>query len=451
MASPWVNLLSNEPGGGFNAAMKANNALANENVLRQINQIKKQYLPTTMQAEAASKLAYANLMGPQFLAKLLQNPGAIANMGDPAARAALQKAVGAGMGQGSGNALGQMPQAPMGVGQPSTNTFSGYMTNALKGVMDAFHSPSSKQNAMAMGGSASNPGQYNGDSQYSSPPAPRNAPSQRPRGGVSVEGEQWYDKDGNPVYDDNNNDPDFQKAQDAGFPVNDDPSIEHELTKGIPNKTYAQKTGEHLGTIKQLEQEGKYRADALKQVGESQLGLSHSGAVLDRMTRIITNPVYLNMRNKIPGFQNKQLDYLKVMGTPEEKELIGDLTGTGESFIASTVQGFSGKPLVREFDLAQRQKITGHDTPESAKGKLKSAIALHDIADKKLQVISELLQKGYNESDAVKMANKIVDVSAIEKETTARLQRKIEVKNSKTGEKKMVTLEEARKLGVPNV
>lgn len=61
------------------------------------------------------------------------------------------------------------------------------------------------------------------------------------------------------------------------------------------------------------------------------------------------------------------------------------------------------------------------------------------------------MQKGYNESDAVLKANKMVDVKAIEKETNARLQRKIEIKNSKTGEKKMVTLEEARKLGVPNV
>ena len=145
--------------------------------------------------------------------------------------------------------------------------------------------------------------------------------------------------------------------------------------------------------LRELEKEGEYRAAALKQIGESQLGLSNSGAVLDRMTGIVTNPVFGNMRNKIPGFQNKQLDYLKVMGTPEEKELIGDFLSTGESFIASTVQGFSGKPLVREFDLAQRQKITPHDTVDSAIGKLRSATALHDIAEKKNQIVSELLQK----------------------------------------------------------
>ena len=106
---------------------------------------------------------------------------------------------------------------------------------------------------------------------------------------------------------------------------------------------------------------------------------------------------------------------------------------------------------MREFDLAQRQKITPHDTVDSAIGKLRSATALHDIAEKKNQIVSELLQKGYSESDAVRKANKMVDVKAIEDETNKRLQRKIEIRNSKTGEKKMVTLEEARKLGVPNV
>jgi len=446
MAIPSVNMFSNEPGGGLNAAMKANNALANENILRQINHIKKQYLPTTLSAEAASKLAYANLMGPQFLAKLLSNDSAIANMGDPAAKAALQKAVQAGMGQGSGmNAFNQMQQGnglPTGIGQPGTNALSGWFTNALKnafGQKQAQNIGASYDNSDNPGVSAEGPGPIDSGSPFVGRQGYK-APTfsqKRPKDGVTLEGQQWYNAKGEPVYAEEENTPDG--------------SMELELTKGIPPKTYAEKTGEYKGTVKQKEQEGKYRADALNAIGQSQLGLSNSGAVLDRMTGIITNPVFANMRNKIPAFQSKQLDYLKAMGTPEEKELIGDFLSTGESFIASTVQGFSGKPLVREFDLAQRQKITPHDTVDSATGKLRSARALHDIAEKKNQIVSELLQKGYNESDAVRQANKMVDVSAIEKETNARLQRTITVTNRKTGEKKTVTIEEARKMGVPNV
>src|SRR5690349_1453047 len=90
------------PGGGLVTAMGGMNSLANDMILRKINQIKAQYMPLTTQAEAASKLAYANLMGPQFLAKLLGNDSAIANMGDANAKAALQKAFAAGMGGGTG-------------------------------------------------------------------------------------------------------------------------------------------------------------------------------------------------------------------------------------------------------------------------------------------------------------------------------------------------------------
>tara|TARA_R110000868_G_scaffold176792_1_gene414755 strand:+ start:2548 stop:3855 length:1308 start_codon:yes stop_codon:yes gene_type:complete len=422
------------PGGGLVTAMGGINSLANDMLLRQMNQIKKQYLPTTMQAEAASKLAYANLMGPQFLAKLLGNEGAVANMGDANAKAALQKAVGAGMGQGTGNAFNQMQpqQLPMGVGQPGTNALSGWFANKLKNAFGQQSQLSQNPLAQAMPQQQSPAGMSQAQSV-----TPQNPMQHRPKDGVTLEGEQWYNAKGEPVYE-----------EDVDTP---DGSMKLELTKGIPPKTYAENTGEYKGTVKQKETEGKYRADALNAIGQSQLGLSNSGAVLDRMTEIIKNPTFWNMRNKIPAFQNKQLDYLKAMGTPEEKELIGDFLSTGESFIASTVQGFSGKPLVREFDLAQRQKITPHDTVESAIGKLRSARTLHDIAEQKNQIVSELLEKGYNESDAIKQANKMVDVSAIEKETNKLLQRKIEIKNSKTGEKKMVTVEEARKLGVPNV
>lgn len=413
------------PGGGIVTAMGGINSLANDMELRKINETKAKYAPLTTQAEAASKLAYANLMGPQFMAKLMANPGFLGNTPDNKLQAIREMITRAGTGQGGMNALAQL----QGQGEPEQPGFSGWVQNQLKNVFG--------QKAQPQQQAPSNPLAQDLSMPQAQPVAPQNPMQHRPKDGVTLEGEQWYNAKGEPVYE-----------EDVQTP---DGSMKLELTKGIPPASYAENTGKYQGTVKQKEQEGKYRADSLHAIGQSQLGLSNSGAVLDRMTGIITNPVFANMRNKIPGFQNKQLDYLKVMGTPEEKELIGDFLSTGESFIASTVQGFSGKPLVREFDLAQRQKITGHDTIESATGKLRSARALHDIAEKKNQIVSELLQKGYNEADAVKYANKAVDVSAIEKETNARLQRTITITNRKTGEKKTVTIEEARKMGVPNV
>ncbi len=172
MALPLPRVVSDVgPGGPLVTAMGGMNSLANENLLRQMNAIKKQYLPTTMQAEAASKLAYANLMGPQFLAKIMGNDSALANMSEDQKRSALEKIYQAGSGQGGGsNPLNQMGGGGFsGIGQPSTNSLSGWIANKLK---DAFGSTPQK-NALAMGGSARNPAQFNPPSEYSQPTAPR--------------------------------------------------------------------------------------------------------------------------------------------------------------------------------------------------------------------------------------------------------------------------------------
>lgn len=405
MALPLPKVVADVgPGGGIVTAMGGMNSLANDMLLRQMNQIKKQYLPTTMQAEAASKLAYANLMGPQFLAKIMGNDSALANMSEDQKRAALDIVRKAGMGQGTGNALMQQGGGGgglfSGIGQPSTNSLSGWFADKLK---HAFGS-SPQQNGQAMGGSASNPGQYNAPAEYSSPPAPRNNASPRPPGGVQLEGEQWYDKNGNPVYADD--------GEDSG-----QSPMDLEVTEGQEQPSYAQNTGKFKGSVKQGEEEGKYRAEARKDIGQSQLALSNSGASLNRMASIIKNPVIQEMRSKVPFFQDKQLSYLEKMGTPEQKKLIGDFITTGEQIIASGVQAFGGKPLVREFDLLQRQKINRNDPVHVAEGKLQASIALHDIAEKKNDIIDGLLAKGVNEAEAVKRANKMVDVSAIERQT----------------------------------
>ena len=87
----------------------------------------------------------------------------------------------------------------------------------------------------------------------------------RPKGGVTVEGQQWYDKNGNPVYE-----------EDVQTP-NEDVQIEE------TEPTWAEKTGRFKGEEKQGEEAGKYRAKAQQEIGDSQLGLSHSGAVLGQI------------------------------------------------------------------------------------------------------------------------------------------------------------------------
>lgn len=433
------------PGGGLVTAMGGMNSLANDMLLRKINQVKAQYAPLTTQAEAASKLAYANLMGPQFLAKLMGNEGALANLNENQKRAALELVRRAGMGQGSGNALmglggpqqgGGNPFARMmqsASGQQEDNKFSNFLTNALKGVFSRPPQQGSNPLSQPM------PQQGMTQQPVSQPQqeASMGSSGRKPQVGDAVYGEESGDSEMDAAYDAWMKTPEaqreFTKGEAANIPEPEEIKAWYRNQKGQPMElelkegqepTWAEKTGRFKGEQEQGKEAGKYRAKAQQEIGDSQLGLSHSGAVLDRMTKIVKNPVFQDMRSKVPFFQDKQLNYLMKTGTPEQKQLIGDFLSTAESFIASTVQGFGGRPLVREFDLAQRQKINPSDPVHVAEGKLRAAIALHDIAEKKNDIISGLLDKGVNLSDAVKRANKMVDVSAIEKQTEELLQNK---------------------------
>jgi len=82
-ASPYGNLVQNALG-TYSAAIKA------------------RYQPMISLAEASSKLAYANLMGPQFLAKLMGHSDILANMTDEQKAEGMRKLYAAGTGQGTG-------------------------------------------------------------------------------------------------------------------------------------------------------------------------------------------------------------------------------------------------------------------------------------------------------------------------------------------------------------
>lgn len=391
------------PGGPRTDYEEAINALANNKAIRKYNESKAEWANTTIPAQALSQMAYANAVGPQFVAKLMQDPGFKGNTPSNQLKALTQMITQFGANQSNNNFINNIPA--LGVGQPSTNTFSGWLKNKYQKLL------------------GQNPTEEGGNPLRNVMPqsAPKNNQmlnnNSRPKGGMELVGEQWYDKNGNPVY-----------------------------TEEI-EKPYTKNEAEYLGNRKQGEEAGKYRAKAQQEIAESQLGLSHSGAVLNRMKNIIKNPVFQDMRTKIPFFQDKQLNYLMKTGTPEQKKIIGDFLATAESFIASTVQGFSGKPLVREFDLAQRQKINPSDPIHVAEGKLQSAIALHDIAEQKNEIINDLLDKGINEAEAVKRANKMIDVSEIEKRTEELLRDKPTDEDIKyMAEKYKKTPEEIKKL-----
>lgn len=439
MAIPSVNMLSNLPGGAIPNVLDAHNTFAKNRADRRYSEAKAQYAPLNLQAQAASQLAYAKLMGPQYVSKLLQNEGILANLPDAEKKALLGMVTNAGVSATQrGNALGQLPQGNpqhTGVGQPSTNNFSALVKNGLMGLIGK----GQQQQQGAGNPMAEMPSQV--PDRFNNP-AMNAMPGNRPKNGVMVEGQQWYDKNGNPVYEE-------EQIQEPGRPP-----MELELSEGqtgVNQPTWAEKVGRFKGEQKQGEESGKYRAEALRDIGKSQLALSGAGAAQDELIKVIKTPIWQHARDTIPAFQKQQLSILKVTGSPELRKLAGEYISAAQSMVASQVAGMGNRHLVREYDLAEKQKINDSDTIESSEGKLTNAKNLHDIAVKKNNIIKDLLKKGVDEADAVEIANKKVDVSAIRRATDKLFERKITIRNNKTGETKTMSVKEAQKLGVPNV
>lgn len=84
------------PGGPLVTAMGGMNALGNNMLKTQYQSILNKYAPITLQAKAASEMAYANLLGPQYVAKMMGNPNILANIPDEQKRNLLSVVTNAG-------------------------------------------------------------------------------------------------------------------------------------------------------------------------------------------------------------------------------------------------------------------------------------------------------------------------------------------------------------------
>jgi len=74
MAIPLPVQFSQQPGGGLIAGMRGANALRNDLLASKIKGVEAQYAPWTNYANALSKMAYSQFVGPQSIAAILTNP-----------------------------------------------------------------------------------------------------------------------------------------------------------------------------------------------------------------------------------------------------------------------------------------------------------------------------------------------------------------------------------------
>ncbi len=454
------------PGGGLVTSMRGINSLNNDMLLSKINKIKADYAPLTTQAEAASKLAYANLMGPQFLAKIMGNDSALGNMTEDQKRNALQMIYRAGSGQGGANTFSQQfGGPPTGVGQPGTNSLSGWFADKLK---NAFGHAPEKQNINALGGSDRNSAQFNPPTEYSPPSAPRETLNTQ----INRNGQQQDDDINHEVdaaFMEWLNSPEgkaqIAKGEQADMPSEQEilewkrrkdgkPSIEMELTKGqqLPQRpTYAENTGTHKGIVEEGKELGRIRAKQREELDNTIFNAETNQQTLDDVADILGSPEFEEIRN-VPLAGHHELSYYAKEGTPAQQQMVGKFYTLTGNLIKDASRDFAGQFRKGEQQLLNGMKPGPSDTIDSAKGKTESLSVLNKMLTQRARLTSHLMDEYHvSKLQASEMADKKINGNAIRKEVHDRLNPTVTIRNKKTGKSKTISVSEARRLGVPNV
>ena len=413
------------------------NALSNNKSIGKYNKVKANWANTTIPAEAYSKLAYANAVAPQVLMKLLGNTGALGSMTEEQKRNALQAVQNAGFKTNNGLNLlsqGQNQELPSGTGQPATNSFSGRIKNAFHSLLNQAAPQQGQMQTQAMN-AFNNPMPQQMPTQQ--PPIAQQAG--KPKNGVTLEGEQWYDKDGNPVYEE-----DEKK-----------PGMQLELTGGqrpdIPQDTYAQNEARYKGIVKEGEQSGDIRAKNIEDLNTTAFNAQTNQETLDSISDILASPEFEQIRN-VPLAGHYELAYYEKEGSPEQQDMIGRYKTLTGNIIKNASRDFAGQFRKGEQTLLQDMKPNTSDTVDSAKGKTEALSVLNKMLDARSRETSKLMSEYHiNKLQASEMADKKINGKEIRADVHDRLYPTVTVKNKKTGQIMKLTVTKAREMGIPNV
>lgn len=402
------------PGGGIVTSMRGMNALNNEIQDTKINAVRAQYAPLTNMAEAASKLAYSNLVGPQYVSKLMSNQDILANMSPEQRQQALQMIVGAGIGQQRQNPIdsfSNMNQGP----QQSSN-----LSNLVDKIKNAF-----------------------GFNQKSFTPENNNALLQNISNLSQPENNNALLKNRSNLSQVDKNS--INHPQPEQFYTSPNQNIQNEE---IPDDFFV-RSGKAAGAKAQETKLGAIRAATINDLDQQYQQAVQAEAPIDNLIKITQDPIFMNMRNKIPFFQDKQLKFLSKTGTPQEQKIIGDFTTSATNAVANTINGFRGRILDKEISMANQMKISPDDTWNTMIGKLASIETFNQLVKQRSRLASQFVEKDQlNRGAAIEKADKMIDADKIRNSVEERLNTKQNITDEDiehTAKKHNISTDEVRK------
>jgi NACalpha-BTF3-like transcription factor len=373
MALPLPKVVADVgPGGPFVTSMMGTNALTQSNLENAIKRVQAQYAPLTTQAEAASKLAYANLMGPQFLAKMLGNSDIAANLSEDQLKNAIRTTYGAGSGQGTGNAMMNIPGMTAQFNQQQSNPLA-MIANKIKSLI--FRDQGQSQPKMQQF-------QQLQQSQQSLSPAQQFA--------------QAYPEVANAMQKQ------YAQTGQAQYTI---PGGQQQ----IPQSTYAERAGTYQGTKEELKQAGKIRADDIKELNDIVFNAETKQATYDDINNMISSPEIRQIR-QVPLAGRHEMGWYAKFGTPEQQQLVGRLYAQMGNVIKDSSRDFAGQFRKGEQQLLQGMKPSDGDTVDSMIGKAESLSVMNKMLMERARLTSQYMSQGHiNKLQASQMADKQVN------------------------------------------
>lgn len=384
------------PGGPLVTSMRGINALADDMLSNKIKGVQADYAPLTTQAEAASKLAYANLMGPQFLAKLMGNPDVVANspeLQDPRTAAQLYKA---GVGGGTGNALMNLPGHPA----QSNGSFGNFLTNKVRGLFGGSDTSQLAQQPNALSGF---------DRSNMSPQDMQGMNALRPGQSYVVQGngQQGQGPNSGYAYDAQGNNI-VASPQEIAAAGGGNQNIQSQTPR-----TYAENAGTYRGTIAEGEEAGKIRAKDIQDLNDVVFNAETKQATLDDINQMIASPEIKELR-QVPLAGRHELAFYAKYGTPAQQQLIGRLYAQMGNIVKDSSRDFAGQFRKGEQQLLQGMKPNDSDTIDSMIGKAESLSVMNQLLAARSKITSQYMNQYHvNKLQASEMADKQINGEAI--------------------------------------
>jgi len=412
--------------------MRNTNALTDEQLDTRKKQLLLPYAIPESLAKIASQTTYSNLMGPQFISKLIANEPILANMPEEQKKKVVASLFQSGAGQGTNSIMNQIQSAlPSNQPEKPTNSLLDWAKNGLQNIFGGSNQGAQQPQQQA-------PQAQQAQQQVSSPMTSVMPTSPQPT-----------------MQPDISNLPPQEQQATQNMKPGETVTV-HPLTQEpiYPEKpTFAEKLGTFKGVANEGAEAGKIRAKNVEELNDTVFNGETNQATLDNISNIVSSPEFEQIR-QVPALGNHELSYYAKFGTPAQKNMVGQYYTLSGNILKDSARDFGGQFRKGEQQLLTGMKPNPSDTVDVARGKVESLSLMNKMLTERSRLTSKIMSEHHvDKLHAMEQADKQIDGIEIRNQIHDKLNPVVTIKNKKTGEVMTVPIAEARrKYGVsPNV